>query len=620
MRPSTPTLIRSVISTCDGRRCARRCASALHQADVGHHQLVAVPNRPAGAWGVSTAHRRAPVPTARSRRAFMPSPSPRGYLPKERSAANRSLASPDRGLPAPAGQADQVRHRDVPLPQDVRTSGITVSASSTFEITTRSGRPPRVSVPDASKSRGDVLSPATTRCVRTPGTGRSRRREDAQAASSLAGERPAVSTSTGSWLPATPRRPRPESARPGTGADDVGVETQLLDRPDAVAVGGDEAEPARPCARGPARRSWRWSWSCRPRAVRRRPRPRASAASSPAASRCEARRQRLAKRPLRDVTATRRAGSRLDHRLGQVAVQARRHRAGPRGSSSTGPWRLASPRRAVRCPAQPIPAAVGRFPTPRRRSRRHLDFPPPSHPASPGRHHPRWRARARRGPSSSLAAQGLPEPLGCGIASDAWLSRARRLGATWTCGGHLVVRQHADLRQHPGEQPPQVRAQRRRAQKHRLCHGGLDGPGDAGGQSLGVGRVERQHGALLGPDDRPQQALLERRREADGRQLALVVLVLRGRWRGRGPAGRPRSSRRGPSIAAAASAIASRIVVEVANRHALAQQLPQHALDVAERHDLRHQVLDQLRATSGRPGRPSPWSAGGSAGRAGTSG
>ena len=125
---------------------------------------------------------------------------------------------------------------------------------------------------------------------------------------------------------------------------------------------------------------------------------------------------------------------------------------------------------------------------------------------------------------------------------------------------NLVVRQHPDVRQHPREQPPQVRSQRRRAQKHRLCHGRLERAGDPRRETLRSRRVEREHRTLLGPDDRLQRALLERRREADRRQLALLGLIAR-------QIARPSAARTASSITSgsfvigAASAIASRIVV-----------------------------------------------------------
>ena len=84
-------------------------------------------------------------------------------------------------------------------------------------------------------------------------------------------------------------------------------------------------------------------------------------------------------------------------------------------------------------------------------------------------------------------------------------------------------------------------------------------------------------------------------READGRQLALLVLVRRGRSRGR-------ARLRTCSVITSVSLVAGGHVRDgledggqVADRHALAQQVAQHALDLADRHQLGNQLLDQLR-------------------------
>ena len=137
------------------------------------------------------------------------------------------------------------------------------------------------------------------------------------------------------------------------------------------------------------------------------------------------------------------------------------------------------------------------------------------------------------------------------------------------------------MRQHPREQSPEVRPERWRAQKHRLCHGCFERARDFRGETLGFRRIERQNGTLIGPHDRAKQPLFETRRESDRRQLAAVSLIL--------PAdGAP--ERR-------AHALGERVEVfgnggdvrhrfenrrQVAHGNALPQELPQDALDLSE--------------------------------------
>ena len=89
----------------------------------------------------------------------------------------------------------------------------------------------------------------------------------------------------------------------------------------------------------------------------------------------------------------------------------------------------------------------------------------------------------------------------------------------------LVVREDAEVRKHPSEQPPEVWPERWRAQQHRLCHGLFERAGNPARDTLGLLRIEREDRALLRPDQRREESLFQHRRYADDRQLALLRLI-----------------------------------------------------------------------------------------------
>src|SRR5438552_3870393 len=123
--------------------------------------------------------------------------------------------------------------------------------------------------------------------------------------------------------------------------------------------------------------------------------------------------------------------------------------------------------------------------------------------------------------------------------------------------------------------------ERRRAEKHRLCHGPGQRVGDFHRELLRVTWLERQDRTLVGADDCRYELRLERRCQTDCWKLAAIGLVL--------TADRP--AERG------AHCFGDGIVVfrncrgvrdrledrdEISDGYALAQQLPEHALHVAD--------------------------------------
>ena len=83
-----------------------------------------------------------------------------------------------------------------------------------------------------------------------------------------------------------------------------------------------------------------------------------------------------------------------------------------------------------------------------------------------------------------------------------------------------------DVRQHPREQSPEVRPERRSAEKHRLCHGCLQRARNPGREAPRFVGIQRQNSAVIRADDRSVQPLLQRRRAGDGRQLSTLGLIL----------------------------------------------------------------------------------------------
>ena len=224
------------------------------------------------------------------------------------------------------------------------------------------------------------------------------------------------------------------------------------------------------------------------------------------------------------------------------------------------------------------------------------------------------------GPSSSRAAARASW-------TDVPRNRFRCMGSVengdWThpdVGWHLVVREHPDLRQHPREQPPQVRAQARRTQKHGLCHCRFDCPGDARRQSLGLGWVDAR-ARSRGPSEPPTPS---NRSSSAGAKLMAGSSPLSD-WCTRQIA-RPRAARTASTIRSGSFVVGRRVGDrfedgrQVPHRHAFTQELAEDPLDVADASRPSAPALPRAWVTSERHGRPCPWSAGGRGGPAGTHG
>ena len=547
--------------------------------------------------------RRAPPPCRRA--------APRRARPASRARDPRARAGRRRGTKwAARGRAA------------APTSGASDSASSSLRDHERDGPRVREALEDpaARASTAACRPPAPGACARPlrPASTRASRANTSSAASGRRCRRARTLARRGE------RRVElaPACARPERRADDVGVDAELLDGADAEPSAETRPSARSAAARAPAPRSSRWSSSCRRPAGRRRLR---SARSLGVARRaCELGRQRAAHRDGRSTAAFgRERCARRQRRPGQAHAGGERRATMPLRVAPSGACRA-----AITVAGRPTPcdrdgvrrrvggsstvsgcSAAAVTSTTAHRSSRASPAPAPSRVDSTSAPGPEVLAGGARGLLARLADDSASRACQSSVATD----------TTRICAGTSVCDStprcgstRANSRQRCGRSAGEHK-------KHRLCHACSERTcAMPRGKCLRLLRVEGQHRALVGPDQRRDQLRPRAPATADDRQLALLVLIgaadrpAERRAHGFGDA-RPDPSSHGRGVG---DGLEDR--GQVAHRHALAQQLPQHALDVADDDELRHQLLDQLRRGLRRPGRPSPWSAGGSADRAGT--